>query len=116
MKIQSRLRCRITTPDQFLFYHPDGERYGLCDLRTLSSSSTKFRGVRLHQMNQEAIDERKTISCDENTIGSPINIESTTTTSKIFEGKQQSVEDHIPIILEIDRCTNINDENDEEDE
>ncbi|CAF2084340.1 unnamed protein product, partial [Rotaria magnacalcarata] len=57
-----------------------------------------------------------TISCDENTIGSPINIESTTTTSKIFEGKQQSVEDHIPIILEIDRCTNINDENDEEDE
>ncbi|CAM4850964.1 unnamed protein product, partial [Rotaria magnacalcarata] len=86
--------------DQFLFYHPDGERYGLCDLRTLSSSSTKFRGVRLHQMNQEAIDERK----------------STTTTSKIFEGKQQSVEDHIPIILEIDRCTNINDENDEEDE
>ncbi|CAF5175365.1 unnamed protein product [Rotaria magnacalcarata] len=58
----------------------------------------------------------ETIGYDENTIGSPIYIESTTTTNKIFEGKQESAEDSIPIILEIDRCTSMNDENDEEDE
>ncbi|CAF3371964.1 unnamed protein product [Rotaria socialis] len=50
-------------PTQFLFYHPDGERYGLCDLRTLSSSSTKFKGVQLHQMNEEDIDERVLVVC-----------------------------------------------------
>ncbi|CAF5228063.1 unnamed protein product [Rotaria magnacalcarata] len=58
----------------------------------------------------------ETIGYDENTIGSPIYIESTTTTNKIFEGKQQSAEDSIPMILEIDRCTSMNDGNDEEDE
>ncbi|CAM4797242.1 unnamed protein product [Rotaria magnacalcarata] len=162
--------------DQFLFYHPDGERYGLCDLRTLSSSSTKFKGVRLHTMNEEAIDERiKTFNINQAELGIEISskkenqieekkelkieedwnyfrqyvvqsilvsfilisdklekisywnrlhllgitqflVESTTTTNKIFEGKQQSAEDSIPMILEIDRCTSMNDGNDEEDE
>ncbi|CAF1578467.1 unnamed protein product [Rotaria magnacalcarata] len=60
--------------DQFLFYHPDGERYGLCDLRTLSSSSTKFKGVRLHTMNEEAIDERiKTFNINQAELGIEIS-------------------------------------------
>ncbi|CAF3025761.1 unnamed protein product [Rotaria socialis] len=62
-------------PTQFLFYHPDGERYGLCDLRTLSSSSTKFKGVQLHQMNEEDIDERvKTFNIYQAELGIEISL------------------------------------------
>jgi hypothetical protein len=44
---------------RFLFYTPAGERYGLCDLHTLSSSTgITLKNVRLHQFDETIIDER----------------------------------------------------------
>jgi len=45
--------------ERFLFYDPAGERYGLCDLHTLSSSTgITLKNVLLHQFDQTVIDDR----------------------------------------------------------
>jgi hypothetical protein len=45
--------------DRFLFYDPTGERYGLYDLHTLSSSTgVTLKNVRLHRFDQTIIDDR----------------------------------------------------------
>lgn len=45
--------------DRYLFYDPIGERYGVCDLRILSSRrSVTFKNVRLHHFDQNIIDDR----------------------------------------------------------
>ena len=43
--------------DRYLFYDNRPNRYGLCDLRTLSSTATTYKGIRLYQMDQEFIDK-----------------------------------------------------------
>lgn len=45
--------------DRFLFYHASGNRYGLCDIRTLSTSiGVAIKNIRLHRFNQSDIDQR----------------------------------------------------------
>jgi hypothetical protein len=45
--------------DRFLFYDASGDRYGLCDVRTLQTSTgVTMKNIRLHRFQQSDIDQR----------------------------------------------------------
>ncbi|CAF4966313.1 unnamed protein product, partial [Rotaria sp. Silwood1] len=48
--------------DRFLFFDPDGDRYGVFDIHMLSNSNKIYKDVRLHKLDQEIIDEQIRIS------------------------------------------------------